>query len=67
MGQTVAVDEPEYDERKVRIGLMLIGAVIAISIALFIVVDDPIGRFIFGFVAIVSAVQLWRLRRGARR
>jgi hypothetical protein len=59
----VPVDEPEYDPRKVRIGLTVIGAVIVVSIALFIFVNDPIGRFVFGFVAIVSFVQLWRLRR----
>jgi hypothetical protein len=60
------VDEPEVDPRKIRAGLMMIGAVIAIALALAIVVSDPIGRFIFLFVAIVSGVQLWRLRRRSR-
>ena len=42
---------------------MLIGAVAVISIALLIFVNDPLGRFVFGFVAIMSLIQLWRLRR----
>ena len=53
---------PEFDPQKVRIGLMVMGAVLVISIALAIFVADPIGRFVFIFVAIVCAIQLIRLR-----
>jgi|GEM_PF-4982642 len=41
----------------------MIGAAFAISVGLLIAVDDAVGRFVFAFVALVSVVQLWRLRR----
>jgi hypothetical protein len=39
------------------------GGVLAVAIALLLVVSDPVGRFIFGFVALACVVQLWRLGR----
>ena len=45
----------------------MMGAVLVLSIVLLIVVSDPLGRFIFAFVAVVCLVQLWRLGRLMRR
>jgi len=56
----------EIDPRKVRLGMMLMGAVTVIAIALLLVIDDPVARFIFAFVAIGSLIQTWRARRHAR-
>jgi hypothetical protein len=53
----------EIDPRKVRLGMMFMGAVTVIAIVLLIAVDDPVGRFIFGFVAVAGLVQTWRARR----
>ena len=62
--QDVQVDEkPEIDPRRVRTGMMIMGAVTAIALALLIAVNDPVGRFIFGFVAVASLIQTWRARR----
>ena len=64
MGHTEDVDRtPDFDPQRVRIGLMLMGAVLVTAIALAIFVSDPVGRFIFIFVAIVSLVQFIRIRR----
>jgi hypothetical protein len=64
-------DEPghdeRYDERRIRAGLLIMGVVLVIAVVLLIVVNDPIGRFIFGFVVLVCLVQLWRLGRLMRR
>ena len=54
---------PGYDERKIRAGLLMMGAALVISLVLLFIVNDPVGRFIFGFVALVSVVQLWRFGR----
>jgi hypothetical protein len=63
-GQTVVMNEGnELDRRKVRLGMILIGAVTVIAIVLLITIDDPVARFIFAFVAIASLVQTWRARR----
>ena len=56
----------EIDPRRVRLGMMLMGAVTVIAIALLIVIDDPVARFIFGFVAVAGLIQTWRARRHAR-
>jgi hypothetical protein len=60
-------NERGYDERRIRLGLLMMGVVLVLSIVLVIVVSDPLGRFIFGFVAAVCLVQLWRLGRLMRR
>jgi Flp pilus assembly protein TadB len=63
------MDESErgYDERKIRLGLLMMGVALVLAVVLLIVVNDPIGRFIFGFVALACLVQLWRLGRLMRR
>lgn len=53
----------DIDPRKVRMGMMIIGAVTVIAIVLLIAIDDPVARFVFGFVAVASLVQTWRARR----
>jgi hypothetical protein len=58
---------PTSEPRKIRLGLIIMGAVLAIALALAVAVDDPVGRFIFGFVAVACVVQLWRLGRLMRR
>ena len=64
LGHTEKVNHPpEFDPQKVRIGLMVMGAVLVLSIALAIFVSDPVGRFVFVFVAVVCLVQLIRVRR----
>ena len=69
MRQTLTMDAEDsgYDERRIRLGLLMMGAVLVLSIVLLIVVSDPLGRFIFAFVAVVCLVQLWRLGRLMRR
>jgi hypothetical protein len=53
----------EVDPRKIRTGMMIIGAVTVIAIILLIAIDDPVARFLFAFVAIASLIQTWRARR----
>ena len=60
-------DESGYDERRIRLGLLIMGVVLVLSIVLLIIVSDPLGRFIFAFVAVACLVQLWRLGRLMRR
>jgi hypothetical protein len=60
-------DESGYDERRIRVGLLMMGVVLVLSIVLLIVVNDPLGRFIFAFIAAMCVVQLWRLGRLMRR
>ena len=69
MRQTLAMNpsEPSYDARRIRAGLLMMGAVLVVAVVLLIIVSDPIGRFIFGFVALICVVQLWRLGRLMRR
>jgi hypothetical protein len=60
-------DEPgEFDPRKIRLGMMIIGAVAVIAIVLLIAIDDPVARFVFAFVAIASLIQTWRARQRLR-
>jgi len=56
----------EIDPRRVKFGMMVMGAMTVIAIVLLIAVHDPIGRFIFGFVAVVGLLQTWRARRHAK-
>ena len=56
----------EVNPRKIRAGMMIIGAVTAIALALAIVIDDPTARFVFTFVFVAGLIQTWRLRRRGR-
>jgi len=55
----------EIDPRKIRAGMMIIGAVTAMSLVLAVAVNDATARFVFGFVFVVGLIQTWRLRRRA--
>jgi hypothetical protein len=62
--QTGGVNEgDEINPRKIRTGMMIVGGMTAVAIALLIVISDTTARFVFGFVAIVGLVQTWRIRR----
>jgi hypothetical protein len=64
MRQTGLVDAgDEINPAKIRAGMMMIGAVTAISLALAVVINDPAARFIFLFVFVAGLIQTWRLRR----
>lgn len=64
MRQTRVMDQgEEINPRKIRIGMMIVGAVTVISIVLLLAIDDPSARFVFGFVAVASLIQTWRIRR----
>ena len=56
----------EINPRKIRAGMMMIGAVTAISLGLAIAIDDPTARLVFAFVFVAGMIQTWRLRRRAR-
>ena len=53
----------QIDPRKIRTGMMIVGAMTAVAIALLIVLNDVTARVVFGFVAIVGLIQTWRIRR----
>ena len=58
--------EGEINPRKIRAGMMMVGGMTAIAIALLIVINDTTARFVFGFVAVVGLIQTWRIRRRSR-
>ena len=67
MRQTHVMNEgDEINPRKIRVGMMIIGAVTVVSIVLLVAIDDPSARFVFGFVAVASLIQTWRIRRQGR-
>jgi hypothetical protein len=59
--------QPEVDPRKVRIGLMVVTAVFAVSAVLVAVIDDPFGRAVMGAVAALAVVRAYLLWRSLRR
>jgi hypothetical protein len=58
---------PQPDQRKVRIGLAIISTVVLIAIALFLVVDDPVGRAVMFAIALLGIVRAFLLSRSLRR
>jgi len=56
----------EINQRKIRTGMMIVGGMTAVAIALLIVISDAPARFIFGFVSVVGLIQTWRIRRRLR-
>lgn len=56
----------EIDPRKIRVGMMMVGAMTAIAVALLIVINDPGARFVFAFVAVIGLIQTFRIRRRLR-
>jgi Na+/proline symporter len=57
----------ELDPRKVRIGLVMIVAVVVIALALAAVVDSDIGRAIMVGIAVLAVVRAGLLYRALRR
>lgn len=68
--QDAAVTEPAAprpDPRKVRIGLVVIVAVVLVASVLVAVLDDPIGRAVMLAVAALGIVRAFLLTRSLRR
>jgi hypothetical protein len=66
-GQTVGVNEgEEINPRKIRAGMMMIGAVTVVALVLFLAINDPTARIVFAFVFVAGLIQTWRLRRRGR-
>jgi Na+/proline symporter len=57
----------ELDPRKVRIGLVMIVAVVVIALALAAVVDSDLGRAIMVGIAVLAIVRAGLLYRALRR
>jgi hypothetical protein len=60
------MDEQQFDPRKVRIGMALIGAVTVIALVLMLAIDEPTARIVFAFVFVAGLIQTWRIRRRNR-
>ncbi|MEQ1786506.1 MAG: hypothetical protein ABL966_05590 [Acidimicrobiales bacterium] len=58
---------PRPDPRKVRIGLVVIVAVVLVASVLVAVLDDPIGRAVMLAVAALGIVRAFLLTRSLRR
>ena len=62
--QTVHVSQgDEINPRKIRAGMMIIGAVTVIALVLALAIDDATARLVFGFVFVAGLIQTWRIRR----
>ncbi len=60
----------QLNPRKIRLGLVLISLMFAVSLLLFIVVDDVLGRAVFFAAAVLALVRgalLWRWLRREQR
>jgi hypothetical protein len=58
--------EPQLDRRKVRIGLVMISAVVVVALVLVAVIDDPFGRAVMVAVAALAIVRAFLLSRSLR-
>ena len=59
--------DPQLDRRKVRIGLLMVTAVVVVALVLVAVIDDPFGRAVMVGVALVAIVRAFLLTRSLRR
>jgi uncharacterized membrane protein len=57
----------ELDPRKVRIGLVMIVAVVVIAIGLAAVIDSDLGRAIMVGIAVLGILRAWLLYRSLQR
>lgn len=65
--QTVRVSQgDEINPRKIRAGMMMIGAVTVLALVLALAINDPTARIVFAFVFIAGLIQTWRIRRQGR-
>ena len=58
---------PQPDPRKVRAGLILVVLVVAVSVVLLVVIDDPLGKIVMLAVALTAFVRALLLTRSLRR
>ena len=59
--------EPRPDPRKVRAGLVVVVLVVAVSLVLLVVIDDPLGRVVMFGIALTAFVRAFLLTRALRR
>ena len=57
----------ELDPRKVRIGLVMIVAVVVIAVGLALVIDSYLGRAIMVGIAALGILRAWPIYRSVRR
>lgn len=57
----------ELDPRKVRIGLVMIVAVVVIAVGLAAVIDSDLGRAIMVGIAVLGILRAWLLYRSLQR
>ena len=65
--QPMIAEEPTLNPAKIRAGLIIISMLFLISIVLFGVVTDPLGRAVFAGVALLTLIRVVLLFRGLRR
>ena len=53
----------EINPRKIRAGMMIIGAITVVALVLALAINDPTARIVFGFVFLAGLIQTWRIRR----
>lgn len=56
----------EIDPRKIRLGMLMIGAVTVLALVLTLAINDPTARIVFAFVFVAGLIQTWRIRRRGR-
>lgn len=57
----------ELNPRKVRAGLIIVGVVVAVSVVLLVVIDEPVGKAVMLAVAATAFVRAFLLTRSLRR
>ncbi len=60
-------EEPTLNPAKIRAGLIIISLLFLISIVLFGLVTDPLGRAVFAGVALLALVRVGLLFRWLKR
>ena len=63
----VSDPDPQLDPRKVRIGLIVVSAVVIVAVVLIFVIDDPFGRAVMFAVAALAVIRAFLLTRSLRR
>jgi hypothetical protein len=62
------VDEsPQFDRRKIRMGLALIGVVLIVALVMVVVIESAAGKSVMFAIALVAFVRLFLLTRSIRR
>ena len=69
MTEPVSADavRPEFDARRVRLGLALVTAAVVVAAVLLLIVDDPVGRLVMGAIVVAGVVRAFLLSRSLRR